>query len=288
MATRKTSARKTKTSKTTVKKSSVAASAANQSLVQRVLRLNTLHIVSVILFAGLAVAAALLMQAVSFPLAVTHLTNDALLSQDSTVFAIAHRNIVDVQLRWILVSVLALSVVLPVLYLTKLKDYYAKTISKGRVNGLRWIDLAVSSALMVEIIMLLVGYNDLMMLKLAGGLIGVTCALGWLAEKQNATGRKPVWNAFVISLVTGALPWIAIGASKIATVLYGSVRNPWYVYALCVTALAGFILLAVNQWNGHRRFRGWANYAVVERNYVLISLITKTTFAVILIAGLSK
>jgi hypothetical protein len=121
-----------------------------------------------------------------------------------------------------------------------------------------------------------------------GGVIATTTALGWLAEQQNAKVRRPVWGAFVISLFTGCLPWLLIGTAKTSTLLFGDVRSPWYVYALCISTLAGFTLLAANQFHQHRRYRNWANYLFVERNYALINLAIKLAFAGIMIVGLSK
>lgn len=281
-------ASKVSTEVTAVKAVARQAKATEASRWRDRLTLTKLLAILSVVYLGLAVAAAVLMSPVSNSLTLTHLTNDALLSQDKTVFVSAARPLFDLELRWALIGLLLLSTVLPVLYLTKLKNFYANRLANSRVLGLRWIDLAVTSALMIEIIALLVGYSDLMTLKLMGGLIGATCALGWLAERANANTDRRLWAPFIVSLVTGALPWVAIGAAKAATLLFGEVRNPWYVYALCVTTLLGFTLLAWNQFNQHRRFRSWANYPVVERNYLLIGAATKIAFAVILIIGLSK
>jgi hypothetical protein len=152
----------------------------------------------------------------------------------------------------------------------------------------RWIELAVSGTLMVYIIALLCGYSDWATLKLMGVAIVATAALGWLAEQQNATSRKPVWSAYVISIFTGVMPWLALGSALLTTILLGDVRSPWYVYALAGTTLVSFGLAAWNQWKQYLKQGSWADYAMVERNYALIGTLAKTAFAIILIVGLAK
>lgn len=299
-ATRKTTKPKT-ASKASVKRTakasnrSVAVKAAPKRAVKKTTAtttstssLNRIWLAAAVLFLGLAVAAPLLMQPVSYLMTQTHLTSDSLLSQDGTTFIPASRAVWDLELRWALSVLMAASAILPILYLTKLKDRYTDRVNGGRVVEWRWIDLAISSALMVEIVGVLVGYTDVGTLKLMAGAMVLTCGLGWLAEQQNDGARRPVWSAFGLSVIAGIMPWVVIGTAKASTLLFGEVRSPWYVYAACLTALIGFSLLAFNQWNQHRRFGPWANYATVERNYALLSIATKVAFAAILIAGLAK
>ncbi len=295
MATRKTTTKaKTKTTKRTTKTAATrsnkaAAQSEKVALVKREARITGKLLGWDIVFSvGLAILAAIFMSSRTVTINITHLTSDLLLSQDGTTFVTAYKPLMDLQLRWALVGILLLSAVVPLLYLTKLKTYYATALTKRRVIGARWISMAVSSALMVEIIALMCGINDLMTLKMMGALIGATCALGWLAERQNQSGRTPEWSAYTISIFTGVMPWVAIGVAKAGTLLYGSVRSPWYVYAACITTLLGFLLLAWNQFNQHRRYKAWTDYAIVERNYLLINMLTKSAFAVILIIGLMK
>lgn len=290
--TTKPAAAKARTSKVSTKVTAVKAVAKQAPKVRSsrlaFLTLERIWIAAAVLSLGLAVAAAFLMQPGSYTVTQTHLTSDALLSQNGTAFVSASRAVIDLQLRWMLVALLVVSSVLPILYLTRLKDFYTRQIAKRRVLIPRWIDLAVTSSLMVYIIALLVGYQDMATLKLMGTALVATAGLGWIAEQQNEAARQPIWSAFGLSLFTGAMPWFMIGTAKVSTLLFGDVRSPWYVYALCLTTLAGFILVALNQYNQHRRVGDWKNYAVVERNYALISTVTKLAFAVILIVGLAK
>jgi hypothetical protein len=188
----------------------------------------------------------------------------------------------------LLVGLLVISAVLPILYWTRLKAWYADRVANRRVLLPRWIDLAITSTLMVYIVALLVGYRDVAVFKLMATAMVATCGLGWIAEQQNEKTRRPVWSAIGLSAFTGVMPWIMIGTAKTSTLLFGDVRSPWYSYAACIVALVGFSLLAYNQWQQHRRAGNWVNYATVERNYALISVATKVAFAAALLIGLWK
>jgi len=236
------------------------------------------------LFVLLALVAGYFMNTTSYSLTLGHLAQDDLASRTHTVFAPAIQSVYDVEARWLVVAVLLLSAILPVLYLTRLKDRYAQYVNTTRMLPFRWIDLAVTGALMTEIAALLSGVSDVPTLKLIAGVVVVAAVLGLIAERQNNAVAKPVRSAYITGIVTAVLPWLLIAAYAVATVVYGMVRSPWYVYALYAALLAGLALQARNQ---RMSLRG-ANYLVVERNYVAISILTKAAFAIILIAGLAK
>jgi hypothetical protein len=249
-------------------------------------RLRGLHLISAGLFALLAVAAGYFIKDTTFGLWLNHLTNDDLASRTTTVFAPAVRGVYDLNLRWATVGLLAISAILPLLWATRWRRQYQVNLDAEAMPQ-RWVDLAITSAIMVEIIALLSGYHDIMTLKLVGGLVAITCLLGWLADKQNRKADRVDWSAYAISLVTGVLPWLLIAVTAVTTYIFGIVRSPWYVYALYATTLLGFGAIAWNQRQHYRRANQW-KYEVVERNYVLLNLFVKAAFALILIAGLRR
>jgi hypothetical protein len=309
MATRKTTTKaKTKTTKTTrttakaaaakTTRSKVAttaktkpAKAESKPAVQRVVdyigQLRNLHLASVLAYAVFAILSWVLMTDTSSPVSIGYLAKDELASRTTTVFAPAVQNIFDIEYRWALLVILVLSIVLPLLYITRLRKRYEVAVA-GRVLLWRWIDLAVTGALMVETIALLSGISDLPTLKLIAGLTAIGFLLGWLAERQNDRDGRPVWGAYALGVLAGLLPWALIATYAVATWTYGLVRYPWYTYALMGAVFAGFVLLALNQLQQHRRKGKWGNSLFVERNYVVANLLTKTAFAVILILGLQR
>lgn len=247
-------------------------------------QLNMLLLLSGGLSLALAAAAGFLMNSSSYQLFTSLLTKDSLASKANTVFVPAIHAIYDIELRWVVVAILVLSAILPLLAATRYrKKYEASLITK--VMPLRWIEMAVISGLMVEVVALINGVQDIMTLKLIGGVIVVSWLLGWLSERQNIAAARPSWGTYVVGVVIGFMPWVLIAVYAIGTYVYGMVRSPWYVYALYAAGLISFAAYALN---GKRELRATQSYEVTERNYLRISILAKVAFAAILIGGLYK
>jgi hypothetical protein len=245
-------------------------------------KLHSLHLMSAGLFVLLALAAGFVMNNTSYQLTIGHLAKDDLASTSNTVFAPAWQAIWDVQLRWLVVGILALSAVPQLLYMGKLRNRYDGFVQNTRLQPMRWFDLGVTFALMTEVAALLSGVHDMTVLKLMGGTVLVSFMLSLIAERQNSKSDRMVSSAFVTSLLAGILPWLLIATYAVFTVVYGAVRSPWYVYATYAALLVGWLLLVRNQRFQYKKAN---DYLVVERNYLVINLLTKAAFAVILIAG---
>lgn len=271
--------------KTTSKKVSKPAAKATTQSVSNLTPLQKVYAVSIAVYVAIAGAAYMLMTTASHQLSLGYLTKDELASESSTVFAPATQGIVDVQVRYLVMAVAILSVVAPVLYLAKLKSYHQKSL-KQKVLLPRWIDMAVVSAIMVETVAILSGIVDIATLKVVGGLMVVTMILGLMAEKRTAEAGKPATAKYYLSMVTGLLPWVLIAFYAVSTVLLGEVRSAWYVYALYAVMLAGAGVIGSYQLKALRAQGELKNYELVERNYAVLSLATRTAFAAILIAGL--
>jgi hypothetical protein len=279
--------RATKSTKVTKKPTVKAASTSKgKTSVLTVRTLRRLNLIKALVFAALAVAAGLLMTSASYALTVGYQAKDELVSltEGKTAFVHGSQNLMDIEVRWIVVGIMALAAVFSLLAATRMRAKFENSLITG-VSSMRWVGWGITSALMVEATALLSGVSDVKVLKLVGGLMLVTCALAWVAEKRNKQAGRPVRSEFVISLVTGILPWLLILGYAVSTWVWGLVRYPWYVYALYVVLLGGFTLLATNQY---KRIQGWTNTLVLERNYLLIGLVTKAAFAVVLILGFQK
>lgn len=212
---------------------------------------------------------------------------DELASGQETVFVPAIHHLYDANLRWCIVALLVAGAIMPLVQLRRSAAYDLSV--KSRRNPLRWADKAIISGVILTIVAMFSGVQDFMTLKVIGGSIVVTALLGWLSERQNADAKaKPDYSAFGVSLVSGMLPWLIILGYAMATPIWGMIRSPWYVYALYGVVFASSAAYAINGYNYVRRFRNWTNYAVVERNYLIIDILARASFAVILIVGLAK
>jgi hypothetical protein len=238
------------------------------------------HKVAAGTFLILAIAAVLLMndRAVSFD--IVHQTADGLLSQNTTVFAQAQRTLVEPTIRTLLVVVLGLSFV--AVFFNSHYSKYKKTL-ESKVNLRRWLGIGITGALMIEIVGMLHGVADTATLKLMAGSVVVTALLGWVAETQNKGARRPEWAAFYLSLATGVMAWIPVKLALLGTLLYGTVRSPWYVYAATGAVVIGFCAMAYTQWWGYKTR---PHYYILERNYLVVDTLTKVVFSLCLIIGL--
>lgn len=247
-----------------------------------------LHQISAAVFVVLGIAVVWFMKAVRYPLTLGHSANNALLGQKETAFVPASHHLWDTPLWVVLLVLLFIAVVYSFLITqSSLKASYLKGLTR-RVSPHRWIYIAVTAALMIEITAMLSGLSDIMELKLMAGAVTITYLLGWLAEIQNRTARKPNWSAYGLSVATGVTPWLVIVSAAAGTLLWGLVRSPWYVYAVYAVLLIGFCLLAWNQMQQYKKVGKWKDYYFVERNYLLIQNTTLALFALILIIGLHK
>lgn len=244
-----------------------------------------IYAISIAVYAAIVGAAFFLMSDASYQLSIGYWTKDELASVSSTVFAPASQGLADIQIKWVVMAIGLLSIIMPVLYLTRLKDYHQKAL-KNKVLPTRWLDMAVIGAIMLETVAIVSGVLDIGTLKLVGGLMVVTCILGWMAEKRTAEAGKPATAKYYLSMLTGLLPWVLIGLYAIATPLYGEVRSTWFVYALYAVMLLGAGIIGSDQLKALRRHGKYADYNYTEQNYAILSLLTRTAFAAVLIIGL--
>ena len=245
------------------------------------------HVIGVVVYLLLAIAAVVFMKNTSYQLTLGYLVKDTLLSNKTgtPVFGPAAHVVWDIQLRYAVAAIMVLSAIVPLLYLTKLKDRYQQSLNK-RVSLWRWLDLGIIFGLIIEVVALLSGLSDIPTLKIIGFMLVITGLLGWLGEKQVSGKKVPA--VFSFGLVTGILPWLIIVPYAFATILYGSVVAPWYVYVLYLTTVISVLGLSLNQYRQYLQRGKWQDYAYAEGRFLSISMFGKVMFAVVLILGLLK
>lgn len=211
------------------------------------------------------------------------MAKNELAAESAAPFVTAVQHVYDLELRWAVVGIMLISAVMPILLVTVYKNRYVAAIRR-RVNGFRWVETAIVSALIIEVVALLSGISDILTLKLLAGLIVVTCALGWVAEKRNLQAGRPVKSELVISVVTGALPWLLIGGFALCTYIFGRITSPWYVYALYAIVVPGFTAYCLNLKS--YVMRKVTDYELIERNHITLNILIKVAFVAVLISGL--
>lgn len=243
-------------------------------------RLRSMHLTTAalyILFAGLVLG---FVKTAAVAVTLPFQARDEFASKEGVVLGSSHEVLYNIEPKYLLAASLLFGAVFSILLATKLRNRYESTLT-GRVSGLRWISLGVSSSLLLTYVYMLAGLTDVWILKLSAIMILVTTALGWIAERDNSNAVTPKWLAYVFSLFTGAFAWLALAGTFIGTALFGDERFSWSVYAIALVTLLGFIGFAVREYRQLRAVTP-ADYVYTEAGYFQIDLFTK--FAVVLLS----
>ncbi len=163
--------------------------------------------------------------------------------------------------------------------------WYEKVLQKG-MNPVRFYEYALSSSLMIVLIGLLVGINDIGAIILAFVVNASMNLFGLVMEKQNQTTKKVDWSAFIFGCIAGIAPWIVIFLYFMGAVNSGDAKPPEFVYAIIPTLLVFFNIFALNMFLQYKKVGKWKDYLFGERVYIILSLAAKTTLAWLIFSGI--
>lgn len=287
-------AAKAATKRSTAKKKPTKAAAVSASsskpAINRPVTLESLyklHIISAVISAVSALISALLLLPSTTQLVINYLTVDSLASADKVVLAPAARVVWEVELRYLLAGIFVIAAIGSLLLATILRKRYENTVA-NQTSGFRWLFVGISSALLLEFASILGGVQDLATLKLIAALVLVTSLLSWLAERENKGAANPKWLAYSFALVAGALAWVPLATSMVATPLYGMERFSWYVYAFAGVLLLGFIGFALTLSRQIRVGKASGGYLSAESSYLSIDLAMKVAAIAVIFAALKS
>jgi hypothetical protein len=163
--------------------------------------------------------------------------------------------------------------------------WYVANLKKG-MNPARFYEYALSSSLMIVLIGMLVGINDLAAVILIFGLNATMNLFGIMMEKHNQTTGKTDWTAFVYGCIAGIIPWVAIMWYFVGSITSGGENKPpAFVYAIIPTIFVFFNIFAVNMFLQYKKIGPWKDYLFGERFYIVLSLAAKTTLAWMIFSG---
>lgn len=151
---------------------------------------------------------------------------------------------------------------------------YQSHVLRGR-NPYRWLEYSLSASLMIILIAMLVGINDIAALVALVGVNASMIGFGWMQERyeEPGAGLGPFW----IGCVVGIVPWIAITTYLVGP---GAAQHaPGFVYGIFFSLFVLFNCFAINQWLQYKRVGKWKNYLVGERAYITLSLVAKSVLA---------
>jgi hypothetical protein len=161
---------------------------------------------------------------------------------------------------------------------------YEKNIQDG-INPARWWEYAVSSSLMLVVLMMLGGLIEVSTVVFIFALNFIMNLMGLMMEKYNQLTEKTNWLAFNIGVFAGIVPWIMGG-------LYFWVSTSNIADSIPVYAQFGYLLtllffnsFAINMWLQYKKIGKWRDYAHGEKTYIVLSLVSKSALGWIIVLG---
>ena len=200
-------------------------------------RLRPYNLVAGCLHLAQAVAIVVLANSFSLPVRATYMTGPPgpnVGHQTVTLF--------NLSFAWAIAAFFALSALAHFTVAGPGWDSYKAQLLKCR-NPYRWLEYSLSASIMIVLIAMLVGINDIAALLALVGVNASMIGFGWIQERYEAPGARlgPFW----IGCIAGMVPWIAI-----AIYLIGPDSNqhaPGFVYGIFFSLFVFFNCFAVNQ-----------------------------------------
>lgn len=216
----------------------------------------------------------------------SYLTPDTLQSTlaGHTVLASATHNLFAVNVGYVVALFFFITAVAHLIIGTVYRGRYEADLKKS-VNRARWIEYAASAGVMMIAVGFVSGVYDFSTLLALFALTAVMNAFGLVMELVNQGKKRPNWLPYWLGIAAGIVPWIIVGYYLLGAGLWGGGHIPAFVYWIYGTIFVGFASFAAVVW---LRFRGkgkWAEYAYVERTFMVLSLVAKTALAWQVFAG---
>ncbi len=232
-------------------------------------RLRPYNLAAATLHAAQAAAVVVFANAFSLPVRATYMTGPP--GRDVGTRTVT---LFDLRFAWAIAAFFALSAVAHLVVAGPGWDAYRKQLAKRR-NPFRWLEYSLSASIMIVLIAMLVGIDDIAALIALAGVNAAMIGFGWLQERDEPPGGRlgPFW----LGCLAGIVPWVAIGVylAGPGTALH----PPAFVYAIFGSLFVAFNSFAVNQWLQYRQVGRWRAYLVGERVYVTLSLVAKSLLA---------
>ena len=192
----------------------------------------------------------------------------------------------DLSFPWLIAIFLFLAAADHLLVAGPLRSWYHANLAKG-MNVARWVEYSLSASIMIVLIALLTGVNNLYALIAVFGVNASMILFGLLMEQVNRDRDDVNWLPFIFGCLAGAVPWgIITTALVVATIDAPSGQGvPGFVYGIFVSLFLLFNCFAINQWLQYRSKGRFADYLYGEKVYVVLSLVAKSALAWQIFAG---
>jgi Heliorhodopsin len=153
--------------------------------------------------------------------------------------------------------------------------WYKRNLLLNRNYG-RWIEYSVTSSLMIVLITMICGINDLAAMIAIFGVNACMILFGLLMEKYEQPG-KPNWLSFYFGCFAGVIPWIAV-LIYVWSPGFGA-QPPGFVYGIIFSLFVFFNCFALNMVLQYKKVGRWRDYLFGEKVYIILSLTAKALLA---------
>jgi len=247
--------------------------------------LRRFHIFSAVVGVVIAIAAVFFLNSQTVNFTINYSAKDPIASVDNTVLGPATESIVTIEFKYLVAAFFIVAAILSLLLATVLRKKYEAGISNA-TSGLRWVATGISTALLLELVAIQCGVEDVVTLKLIAGLVVATTVLGWMAERDNKNVSTPKWSAYGLSVFTGVLTWLPIAVALVGTYVYGIERFSWFVYVIVILAIYSVARVGrtLYRYIKYPKIRG--EYIGVEEKYLSSDLFLKLSFAAVIFIAL--
>jgi hypothetical protein len=178
-----------------------------------------------------------------------------------------------------------LSAVAHALLAWPLRRWYEDALS-SHIQPLRWIEYALSSSIMIVVIAVLAGIQEIGTLIAIFGANAAMNLFGWSMESANQGRARTQWNHYIFGVIAGTVPWIVIGIALVsASTAPGAAPVPGFVFAIFGSLFIAFNIFAITMILQYRKIGRWRDYVTGEKTYMFLSLFAKTLLAWQVFAG---
>jgi hypothetical protein len=161
-------------------------------------------------------------------------------------------------------------------------EWYRRNLA-DRINYARWAEYSISASVMMVLIAMVTGVQDVGAVTAIFGVNAAMIMCGLLMEMMNhrrGEHERVNWMPFICGSIAGIVPWIIVaiqvaGAEEQAT----GEGIPTFVYGIIVSLFVLFNSFAVNMALQYGKIGPWRDYLFGEKAYIVLSLTAKTLLA---------
>jgi hypothetical protein len=145
-------------------------------------------------------------------------------------------------------------------------------------NYFRWTEYALSSSIMIWLILAINGVTDIAALFAVFTANAAMILFGALQEKYEQPGSGGMLP-FIFGSMVGSVPWIIVLIYFLRPGSASDVAAPGFVVGIVISLFIFFNTFALNQWLQYKQVGKWKSYIQGERTYITLSLVAKTALA---------